>query len=54
VQNQRPRTRTTTKDEDDWEGSKQEPGKGTLARVVSMLTRLIDRFETDDTRNRVS
>ena len=36
------------------EASKQEPGKETLAPVVAMLTRLIDRFETDDTRNRGS
>ena len=31
------------------EGSKQEPGKEMLARVVAMLTRLIDRFDADDT-----
>jgi four helix bundle protein len=31
-----------------------EPGKEMLARVVAMLTRLIDRFDTDDTRNRES
>src|SRR5580700_10821098 len=34
------------------EASKQEPGKEMLLPVVAMLTRLIDRFETDDTRNR--
>jgi four helix bundle protein len=27
------------------------PGKEMLARVVAMLTRLIDRFDADDTRN---
>ena len=31
-----------------------QPGKEMLARVVAMLTRLIDRFDTDDTRNRGS
>jgi hypothetical protein len=30
------------------------PDKEMLARVVAMLTRLIDRFDTDDTRNRGS
>src|SRR5271163_298802 len=28
-----------------------QPGKEMLARVVAMLTRLIDLFDTDDTRN---
>jgi four helix bundle protein len=31
-----------------------QPGKEMLARVVAMLTRLIDLFDTDDTRNRGS
>ena len=31
-----------------------QPGKEMLARVVAILTRLIDRFDTDDTRNRGS
>jgi len=31
-----------------------QPGKEMLARVVAMLTRLIDVFDTDDTRNRGS
>jgi len=30
------------------------PDKEMLARVVAMLTRLIDRFDKDDTRNRGS
>ncbi len=30
------------------------PGKEMLARVVAMLTRLIDRFDTNDTRNRTA
>jgi hypothetical protein len=33
------------------EASKQESGKEMLLPVVAMLTRLIDRFETGDTRN---
>ena len=31
-----------------------QPGKEMLARVVAMLTRLIDLFDTDDSRNRGS
>jgi four helix bundle protein len=31
-----------------------QPGKEMLPRVVAMLTRLIDLFDTDDTRNRGS
>ena len=31
-----------------------DPGKEMLARVVAMLIRLIDRFDTEDTRNRGS
>ena len=30
------------------------PGKEMLARVVAMLTRLIDRLDTNDTRNRTA
>jgi four helix bundle protein len=30
-------------------GDRIRPGKEMLARVVAMLTRLIDRFDTDDT-----
>ncbi len=34
--------------------SARRPPKEMLVRVVAMLTQLIDRFDTDDTRNRGS
>jgi hypothetical protein len=36
-------------DEDDWGRKQAGPGKEMLARVVAMPTRLIDRFDPDDT-----
>ena len=50
----KPKAEDENDDEDDW-GSKQAgTGKETLARVIAMQTRLIDRFETNDTRDRGS
>jgi hypothetical protein len=49
-----PKAEDENDDEDDWGRKQAGPGKEMLARVVAMLTRLIDRFDTDDTRNRGS
>jgi hypothetical protein len=39
-------------DEDDW--GRKEASRKSHTRLVGMLTRLIDCFDTDDTRNRGS
>jgi hypothetical protein len=41
-------------DEDGNDRGRKEASRKSHTRVVAMLTRLIDRFDTDDTRNRES